>query len=330
MFNNICLNRYQIYGLEIGTTRSLPGLKSIESGTETSSPDVIVELLGLQTEHPIFDPVFWNTSATTTEPEGFYLWKTEQEDGIYWRIRAVDGEDVLDFVLNPQGTQVWGFWSGEHLFQDAVSLFLGCVLGHVLRLRGCLCLHASVVQINRGAIALVGESGAGKSTLAAALSSCGYAIKSDDLAAISHENGQFWVQPGYPYLRLWSNSLDALQVSTAGLSRVSSRLDKHFLSMATMEPDANSALPLQAVYVLGERDALLKSAIAQPLSPVKALQHLLTHSFGRNVLTKLQIHAEFQQLAAIAQTIPVRELLRPDDLNNLNQVCQLIINFCGD
>jgi hypothetical protein len=335
MFNNACLNRYQIYGLTIHTTRSLPGLVSME---ESPSPDVIVELVGLPQKHPIIDPAFWNTSPDTKEQDGFHLWKTQGKDGTYWRLLSVDGDDVLDFVLNPDGTQVWGFWSGDHLFQDAVSLLLGGVLGHLLRLRDSLCLHASVVAMNGGAIAIVGESGAGKSTLAAALSACGCAILSDDLAVISYKNSQFWVQSGYPYLRLWSNSLNALQVPTAGLSRVCSRLDKHFLGVATIEPAAQSnqggfiaqALPLQAVYVLGERDALLKSAIAQPLSPAKALQHLLTHSYGRNILTKQQIHAEFQQLAAIAQTIPVRELLRPDDMSHLHQICQLLINFCGD
>lgn len=346
MLNLDRLHYYAVYGLTIATTRSLLGLTPIAlSPLGSAAVNVTINLLGApQPELAILAPGFWQASAEAYQKNGFYLWTTSSEVGTYWRLRSRDGEDVFDFVINPDGTQVWGFWSTEELFQDAVSLLLGAVLGHVLRLRGVLCLHASVVAVEGNAIALIGASGTGKSTTAAALAARGFSALTDDIAALYWVGDRIWVQPGYPSLRLWSPSLKALQVPVAGLSRVSSRIDKCFLQLDTgpaqsiednhfAENDstnqrqfAATPLPLQAIYVLDQRDASCRVAIAQPLNSIAALHHLLTHAYGRDVLSTSQRQDELRQLAAIAQTIPIRLLHRPDDLNQLDRLCTLIIN----
>ncbi len=320
---------YTVYGLSLVSNRFLPGLTPTHSLPSKTST-VTVEFVGAPTlDHPLLEHRFWQVTTADEQQAGFCLWQTETAEGTYWRLRSVEHDDVLEFVIHPTGDRVWGFWSAEHLFQDAVSMLLGGVLGHVLRLRGTLCLHASVVKIQGQAIALIGASGAGKSTTAAALAMRGYAALTDDIAALHSIKDQIWVQPGYPALRLWQPSLQALTVPIAPLTRVFSRLDKCFFELQP-EHDrlpqrfVEHSLPLAAIYVLQPREASRDSAIVQPLSAIASLQHLLVHSYGRDILMPLQQQQELQELAAIAQTIPIRLLSRPDDLQQLDQLCTLI------
>lgn len=321
---------YYIYGLNLITNRSLPGLTPHCSPINAAAA-IAVELIGVTTaDHPLLQRSFWQVSAADEQKIGFCLWQTETEEGIYWRLRSVEPDEVLEFVIHPDGRQIWGFWSAESLFQDAVSMLLGGVLGHVLRLRGTLCLHASVVAIQDRAIALIGASGAGKSTTAAALALHGYAALTDDIAALHRIENQTWVQPGYPALRLWQPSLQALAVPTADLTRVFNRLDKRFFELQSAPSDRqpqqfiDHPLPLAAIYVLQPREAGRDCAIVQPLPAIAALQQLLMHSYGRDILTRSQQQQELQELSAIAQALPIRLLSRPDDLQHLDRLCTLI------
>lgn len=350
MQNAAPLHYYRLYGLTIATTRSLPGLDSIalpdlNDATVDATVDVTVNLLG--TPHPeskLLHPEFWKASEQAHQDEGFFLWTTQDGDDTYWRLRSHDDEGTLDFVINADATQVWGFWSGDEWFRDAVSLLLGAVMGHVLRLRNVLCLHASVVAVQNKAIALIGNSGAGKSTTAAALARQGFSVLTDDIAALYRVDQHLWVQPGYPSLRLWSPSLQALQLPIAELPQISNRWDKRFVELQTQpNPSGGSIatqpqthrftahpLPLSAVYVLSQRDPNLTQVSIEPLALTQALQHLLIHSYGRGILTRSQKQAEVEQFAAIAKTLPVRHVCRPDDLQQLDDLCAAIANDLGE
>ena len=60
------------------------------------------------------------------------------------------------------------------------------------------------------AAVLAGPPGAGKSTLAAAFARFGYAVLSDDVAVLEQLEGALHVQPAYPQLRLWPDSVALL------------------------------------------------------------------------------------------------------------------------
>ncbi|MEH2349206.1 MAG: serine/threonine protein kinase [Nostoc sp.] len=322
--DNYC---YQFYGLNLSINRLLPGLAGVNSST---SIDVAIDLVGeQQSQLPLLEQTFWNVPLEWYQKTGFLLWTTHQDDGTYWRIRSFDGVDCLEFILNPDGSQVWGFWSRDALFTDVVSLLLGCVLGHLLRLRGVTCLHASVVAVDDSAIAILGQSGAGKSTTAAALASRGFSVLADDIAALIPDEKRFWVQPGYPRLRLWPNSVKAIHGSIEDLSLVSVNLDKRFLDLQGKHKEQwqfqPQALPLMAVYILGERDRNLTAPKINSLSLPEAMKHLMFNSYGRAFLTSQQCRQEFEELGQLAKTVPVRELLRPDNLGNLGQIYDVIV-----
>jgi hypothetical protein len=322
--DNYC---YQFYGLNLSINRLLPGLVAVNS----SAPiDVAIHLIGeQQNQLPLLDQAFWNVPPESYQQTGLHLWTTHRDDGTYWRIRSFDGFDCLEFILNSDGSQVWGFWSRDELFTDAVSLLLGCVLGRLLRMRGVTCLHASVVAVDSSAIAILGESGAGKSTTAAALAARGLPVLADDIAALIPNEKRFWVQSGYPRLRLWPNSVNAIHGSIEELSLVSINFDKRFLDLKGKDKEQwqfqSQALPLMAVYILGERDPKLTAPIINPLSLPEAMKHLMFNTYGRAFLTYQQCKQEFQELGQLAKTVPVRELLRPDHLGSLGKIYDVIL-----
>ena len=119
----------------------------------------------------------------------------------------------------------------------------------LLRRRGITCLHASCVVVGETALALVGQSGAGKSTTAAALSARGYSVISDDVLPLKEVEDRFYAIPGYPRLRLWPTSVEALYGHREAQPQLAPNFDKRYLALS---PDNFSfdPLPLKAIYFL--------------------------------------------------------------------------------
>ncbi len=105
------------------------------------------------------------------------------------------------------------------------------VLGFVLRLRGTTCLHASAVTIGGSAIALLGPPNAGKSTTAASLRGSGYPVIADDIVALVERDGGLCVQPAYPQLRLWPESVALLYGTADALPPLTPNWDKRALDL---------------------------------------------------------------------------------------------------
>ena len=86
------------------------------------------------------------------------------------------------------------------------SLVLGQGIGILLCQRSRLVFHASAVNINNDAIALLGGSGNGKSTTTFALNNKGHSVISDDVLSVEFDkNNKPIVFPGFPRIKLWEN-----------------------------------------------------------------------------------------------------------------------------
>lgn len=271
----------------------------------------------------------------------FQVWKSEQNVQAYLSIQYTNGSGVGQFFVNQEGSQVWVTWTEGMPFGDVITYFLGPVLGCLLRLRQRTCLHAGVVAVGQKtmkttkgmkAIAIIGPKGAGKSTTVAALAYYQrLAVLSDDIAAISINNHQFIVQPGYPRLRLWPTTVDLLpELTLEQLPRVLSITEKRYLEL-TAEGEASQwrfqqqPLPLAAVYVLGTREANAPLSIT-PMQGADGLFTLATNVYPDYTLDSAMRARDFEVLGRLAASIPVREVRRPDGLHTVPQVCQAIVD----
>lgn len=235
--------------------------------------------------------------------------------------------DDTQFWLDREGSEVWTTWPENLTIEDTATYLLGPVLGLLLRLRGVTCLHASAVAVGEKAVAFVGAEGAGKSTTAAALAQRGHAILSDDVVALTERNGSFFVHPAYPYLCLWPESVESLYGSAEALPRFSANYEKRCLSLRKQELRfADRALPLAAIYILGDRRGD-PAPVVEELPLQKAFLMLVANTFATNTLDSRMRAREFEILGRLAPRVTIRQLCAHKDPYRLPELCQRI---CDD
>ena len=310
-----------VYGLRVAANTALPGLPV---RLDLDAFDVRIQLKD------------WTTFPTTF-PESVQILNTSSDDiadgqpnlrvgllpgGDYFAFFYSDG---VRFAVDRHGRDVWGDWPENYTLEDACTYLLGPVIGFVLRLRGVTCLHASAVAVGEHAIALVGVPGAGKSTTAAAFASCGFSVISDDLAALADDGGDFLVQPGYPRVNLWPDSVRALFGSAEALPRITPTWDKHYVALGTNGLGfAAKPLPLGAIYLLGEREDALAAPMVEEMAGGDALAALVANTYVNYLLDRDMRSREFDVLSRVVTRIPIRRVRTPADPSAVFEVCRVI------
>jgi hypothetical protein len=186
---------------------------------------------------------------------------------------------------------------------------LGQVWAALCYQRGLLLLHACVVEVEGGAIALCGASESGKSTLGAWLVEDGHWLLSDDLCHCELEDGgRPGVWPSAPRLKLWLDAIEALGWPEDGLERDRIRLDKFFLTLHHVR--VGRPLRLRAIYLLEWGDLRISR-----LRGLTALTRLVAEaSYRLDLLGPLsEVAAHWQRCAALAREAPIFALQRPRD-----------------
>ncbi|WP_229252633.1 phosphoenolpyruvate carboxykinase (ATP) [Dyadobacter helix] len=157
---------------------------------------------------------------------------------IYRRgIRADFGsDDQQNIFLHWEGVADYQAIDGHKLLiapatedKNLLSLFtVSEALGLILFQRGLFLLHASAVKVGDRAWCFMGNPGAGKSTTAAAFLKSGHRLLSDDLTAITFDkDGQAFIVPAYPQLKIWDNTVSGLNYDPKTLEPVSEGVNKY-------------------------------------------------------------------------------------------------------
>lgn len=316
--------RYKVYGLTLQANQPLPGLIAADSD---ASVDVWVDL----NEEP-------QPPSAKVEPESGINVLSKGDDTYFHLWFRGDGQ--IDFEIDAEGSHISATWTlsllGLSLLEQVSALFLGQVLGCTLRLRGTLCLHACVVKIGQHAVAIVGESGAGKSTTAAALAKEGYSILSDDILVLKDGEQHWVVQPGYPRIRLWPQTINALYGSESDFTKIFISSEKRFVELVgdsskTVWKFHSDPLPLAAIYVLEKRRPELATPMIETISPATAVMTLMTHRSVSHLKLGMDKQAqEFARLSRLAMTVPIQKVSRSDSLTALPQLCDAIVSDVGN
>lgn len=218
----------------------------------------------------------------------------------------------MQFWMDEKARELWAVWPEGSSLEDAATYLLGPVLGLLLRIRGTVCLHASAVACDDGALVFVGPAGAGKSTTAAILARQGHALLCDDIVALVEVAGGFRVLPAFPFLCLWPDSAKMLCSSADSLPRFVESWEKRCLSADGRGLAFETrALPLAGIFVLGERTAN-PVASTSPLSPQTALVDLLANSYAGRLLRPEMRAMEFSFLARLVTSTPVHSIRIPE------------------
>lgn len=242
--------------------------------------------------------------------------------GEFFRLRFNDG---TEFFFDRLGTQIWTTWPEPLTLEDTATYLLGPVFSIVLRLRGTISLHASVIRIGDVAIALVGPQGAGKSTTAASFATAGYSVLTDDCAPIRDCGDAFHIIPAYPRIRLWPESVEMLFGSPEALPRITPTWDKRYLELGSIahrfEPEP---VPLAAIYFLQPRSVDPSAPAIDPEPPRDGLIKLIGNS-NRYVIGQESPDFTFRLLGRVAQSIPLRRLIPHADSRYLPKLREMVV-----
>jgi len=244
-------------------------------------------------------------------------------DGSHFRLEYGDG---TVFVIEARGRTLWAAWPSAATLDDTATYLLGPVMGFLLRLRGTPCLHASAVAVDGAAVVLAGHSGAGKSSVAAAFARLGYPVLTDDVAALEAGREGIRVQPAYPRVRMWPESVAAMFGSEDALPRLTPTWSKRYLGLGGVAaPFQRDALALDAIYIFDDRRAGLPAPEIEVLPARTALLWLVGHSYVTYLLDKEMRAREFELLGRIAAEVPVARVVPPDDIGRIDALCAAIV-----
>ncbi len=197
------------------------------------------------------------------------------------------------------------------------TALVGTVMAILLYQRGLLVLHASVVNINGGAVVFLGNSGEGKSSIAAALHTQGYRIITDDVAPVTLDQGTAKVASSFPQIKLSREVAKVLGYDQDKLGLLVPKLNKPGYRL---NQDLTQALlPIRCIYVLVSGSQFsIKRVKGQ-----EAVMELSRHS-RLNSLFDSEKASHLLQCAQLANQCSVYRLQRPRNLALLPELARLV------
>lgn len=300
----------------------VPGLKSALD-TEVP-PDVTVNLAALPARGPLRNDHklrFVSSYLSESGEPALKIW--EVDDGSFLQISYCDG---IEFWFDRRLETIWVSWPESLTVEHAISYLVGPVLGMLLRLRGIVCLHASVVAISGRAAVFVGHEGAGKSTTAACFARRDFAVLSDDIAALVERENIFHVLPAYPRVNLWPQSVNLLYGSPEALPQRMPGLDKRYLLLGRdgeLQFEERT-LPIGGVYIFGDPTTESEDPL-EPLSLKSSLLMLVANTYATNFLDAKQRAEEFEVLGRLVTAVPVRKINAKRGTLRVDELCDVIL-----
>ncbi len=248
--------------------------------------------------------------------------------GTQLRVRYADADKWAEFVIDEHGRRVLAARSQDILLDDVGELLLGQVFSCLLAQRGITCLHASVVELDGRALALVAASGGGKSTTALALLQRGAALLSDDIAALRERDGRFTVSIGTRRVRLRADAARTLVGSFAMLDPIWAHEpalgEKRYLHATESNGANHGERTLDVVCLLRPTGAPGTKPHIRALTAAEALPRLMANRHMAEALDRDRHARDFERLARLAETVPILELTRPTGLDSIQQTVTAI------
>jgi len=289
--------RYSAYGLTIDTDIELPELP-----TTSANPTVTIRSghIDGQLKNSVFHGKLVQTNASHT------LLLLSRTIGANFRVShgTEVTVDIIDRSLIPQ-------------IRIAI---LGYCLTALLLQNKRLVLHGNAVRTPKGVIAICGQQQAGKSTLTTSLYKRGYSIVADDLVAI--ESGhQPYIEPGFPKLKLWADTLNYFSETSSGLNRVLPHIDK--FSLPVHDAFHSQKELLNTVYILKptNKDSI-SSRNLYGVEKVAAIRSQIRSYLPEQTPHGAQWCLRFCSI--LASRINIVEIERPIEGNTIQPVTDLV------
>jgi hypothetical protein len=237
----------------------------------------------------------WPTTATLISDE------RDGEDAVVFQIeRAAVGYRIAgphfgSAVIARDGATIAGA-PGAGGMTAWQRLLIAQALPFAAVLRGLEVLHAGAVELDGGAVAIVGRSGAGKTSLAVALSRGRGVFLADDVLALERRDGLLIAHPGPPVAGIARTEIQRLRRSgDLDADRVLAEDEREAMMAVARRP---APTPLRAILLLDRRP---DGPAAPRFEPVVGGHELLAATFNLLVLDPERLEG-LLDICAIAAT----------------------------
>ncbi|RIV89758.1 hypothetical protein D2V17_05695 [Aurantiacibacter xanthus] len=231
--------------------------------------------------------------------------------------------DVAAFRLVDKGT-VWVEKYPDVPESYVAFPILGPIMAWMLNWREFFIIHASAIDINGKTVALMGDKLAGKSTTAAAFIRAGYPLVTDDLLAITFDDGGTPVcHPAFPQLKLAEDAAANIRVDGAeALPLVYEGFSKRQHKLAGMRTEAASLDYLVTLDRGGTAPGLFPFDTAAAIAAINRFSYM--PRFADAPWTPADKARHFRACATLADKATVARLQIPDDLGRLHETVELV------
>ena len=234
----------------------------------------------------------------------------------------------LSRILVREGREILYTPHHEAELQEAALPIVGSGFGALLHQRGALALHGSCVLAKDGAVAFLGDSGAGKSTIAAGLTRRGCSLVTDDILAITFQDGVPMVLPCRSDIKLWKDCLQAVELSPAKHRPVRTELPKYLTRLSCV---GDEPYPLQAIYILPSSPTSRLKVERPEFSLIqKTVPALLRYTYQPRYLKGLgKRGVNLRDCGLLAQRVALKTAKLPWSLECLDELADAILADLG-
>lgn len=150
---------------------------------------------------------------------------------------------------------------------------------------------------------------------------------SDDLVVLADHRDCFLVQPGYPRVNLWPDSVRALFGFEDALPHITPTWDKRYLALDQKGHRFQSEpLPLGAIYIFGEREVGLTSPIVEELTGSEKFMTLVTNTQVNYLLDAEMRGRDFEVFGRVVNQVPVRRVRAAADTSKVLLLREVIVS----
>jgi hypothetical protein len=305
-------HRYAVYGIDIVSDRPL--------SMPRYSHDPLCRVECVHGRASAFEAAL-RTTTVDSALDAWHQYAALADGSTYVRWQGVG-----EFLVAADGRRITSRATADASRESFHVYMFGQALSFALVKQRLEPLHATAIVVDGRAIAFLGGSAFGKSTLAASFLAAGHRLLTDDLLILRSSSDGIVAYPGPPRIKLFPLMARTFLDGVAAGIAMNPETEKSIVPLDERR-SCSTPVPLAAIYSLAApRDSCRRNgATVEPLSPREAFVELVKSSFNRRLAGAQRMARQFDAMAQVADSVPVKKLVYPRQIDRLAEARAIVL-----